>query len=109
MNTQQPQFTGQRFHSRPLRYTQAPAADYVQPLTARQCYPIERTPARSRFWRHTLYSVAVGLMVVAALIGCGDDVDTAQADAQALQDARAHAAELQREARAMAALMGVKQ
>ena len=108
-NTQQPQFTGLRFHRRPLRYTQAPAQDYVQPLTARQCYPIEHTPARSRFWRHTLYSVAVGLLVVAALVGCGDDLESAQADAQALQDAQAHAIELQREARALAALTGSKQ
>lgn len=65
----QPQFTGPRFHRRELRYTQAPAAEYVQPLTARQCYPIEHTPRPSRFIRHTLYSVAVGLLVVAALVG----------------------------------------
>ena len=88
-NTQQPQFTGPRFHRRPLRYTQAPAQDYVQPLSARQCYPIEHTPPRSRFWRHTLYSVAVGLLVVAALVGCGDDIHSAQADADAVSDAKA--------------------
>ena len=109
----QPQFTGTRFHPRPLRYRQAPAADYVQPLTARQCYPIEHTPPRSRFWRHTLYSVAVGLMVVAALVGCGpDDVATAKADAQAVADAQAHAAQLKqewRELEALASLSGSKQ
>lgn len=112
MNTQQPQLTGPRFHRRPLTYTQAPAADYVQPLTARQCYPIEHTPARSRFWRHTLYSVAVGLLVVAALIGCGDDIHTAQADAQAVADAQAHAVQLKqewRELEALASLSGSKQ
>ncbi len=108
-NTQQPQFTGPRFHRRPLRYTQAPAQDYVQPLTARQCYPIGHTPPRSRFWRHTLYSVAVGALVVAALVGCGDDLESAQADAQALQDAQAHAVQLEKEARALAALTGSKQ
>ena len=111
-NTQQPQFTGPRFHRRPLRYTQAPAQDYVQPLTARQCYPIGHTPARSRFWRHTLYSVAVGLLVAAALVGCGDDIHSAQADAQAVADAQAHAAQLKqewRELEALAALTGSKQ
>ena len=108
----QPHFTGTRFHPRPLRYTQAPAADYVQPLTARQCYPIEHTPPRSRFWRHTLYSVAVGAMVVAALVGCGDDIHSAQADAQAVAEAQAHAAQLKqewRELEALAALTGSKQ
>lgn len=107
-----PEFTGPRFHPRPLRYTQAPAPDYVQPLTARQCYPIEHTPPRSRFWRHTLYSVAVGLLVVAALVGCGDDIHSAQADAQAVADAKAHAAQLKqewRELEALAALTGSKQ
>ena len=104
--------TGPRFHPRPLRYTQAPAPDYVQPLTARQCYPIEHTPPRSRFWRHTLYSVAVGLLVVAALVGCGDDIHTAQADAAAVADAQAHAVQLKqewRELEALAALTGSKQ
>ena len=104
--------TGTRFHPRPLRYTQAPAADYVQPLTARQCYPIEHTPPRSRFWRHTLYSVAVGAMVVAALVGCGDDIHTAQADADAVVEAQAHAAQLKqewRELEALASLSGSKQ
>ena len=108
----QPQFTGLRFHPRPLRYTQAPAPDYVQPLTARQCYPIEHTPPRSRFWRHTLYSVAVGLLVVAALVGCGDDIHSAQADADAVSDAKAHAAQLKqewRELEALASLSGSKQ
>ena len=108
----QPHFTGPRFHPRPLRYTQAPAQDCVQPLTARQCYPIEHTPARSRFWRHTLYSVAVGLLVVAALVGCGDDIHSAQADADAVSDAKAHAAQLKqewRELEALAALTGSKQ
>lgn len=104
--------TGTRFHPRPLRYTQAPAADYVQPLTARQCYPIEHTPPRSRFWRHTIYSVAVGLLVVAALVGCGDDIHTAQADADAVSDAQAHAVQLKqewRELEALASLSGSKQ
>ena len=104
--------TGPRFHPRPLRYTQAPAADYVQPLTARQCYPIEHTPPRSRFIRHTLYSVAVGLLVVAALVGCGDDIHSAQADAAAVADAKAHAVQLKqewRELEALAALTGSKQ
>ena len=108
----QPHFTGPRFHRRPLRYTQAPAQDYVQPLTARQCYPIEHTPPRSRFWRHTLYSVSVGLLVVAALVGCGDDIHTAQADAQAVADAKAHAVQLKqewRELEALASLSGSKQ
>ena len=108
----QPQFTGARFHPRPLRYTQAPAQDCVQPLTARQCYPIEHTPPRSRFWRHTLYSVAVGALVVAALVGCGDDIHTAQADADAVAEAQAHAAQLKqewRELEALAALTGSKQ
>ena len=112
MNTQQPQFTGTRFHRRPLRYTQAPAQDYVQPLTARQCYPIEHTQPRSRFWRHTIYSVAVGLLVVAALVGCGDDIHTAQADAAAVADAKAHAVQLKqewRELEALASLSGSKQ
>ena len=101
-----------RFHPRPLRYTQAPAQDCVQPLTARQCYPIEHTPPRSRFWRHTLYSVAVGALVVAALVGCGDDIHTAQADAEAVADAKAHAVQLKqewRELEALASLSGSKQ
>ena len=101
-----------RNHPRPLRYRQAPAADYVQPLTARQCYPIEHTPRPSRFIRHTIYSVAVGLLVVAALVGCGDDIHTAQADADAVVDAQAHAAQLKqewRELEALAALTGSKQ
>ena len=110
MNTQQHQFTGPRFHRRELRYTQAPAAEYVQPLTARQCYPIDHTQARSRFWRHTLYSVAVGLMVVAALVGYGpDDVTTAQLMAEDVAEAQSQAAEMQREAVALAALVGSKQ
>lgn len=109
MNTQQPQFTGPRFHRRPLRYTQAPAQDYVQPLTARQCYPIGHTPARSRFWRHTLYSVAVGLLVVAALVGCGDDLDAAQLAAEDVAEAQANAVEMHKEAQALAMLVGSKQ
>ena len=107
-----PEFTGPRFHPRPLRYTQAPAQDYVQPLTARQCYPIEHTQPRSRFWRHTLYSVAVGALVVAALVGCGDDIHSAQADADAVAEAQAHAAQLKqewRELEALASLSGSKQ
>lgn len=115
MNTQQqplPEFTGPRFHRRELRYRQAQAADYVQPLTARQCYPIEHTPPRSRFWRHTLFSLAVGAVVVAALVGCGDDIHTAQVDAQAVEDAKAHAVQLKqewRELEALASLSGSKQ
>lgn len=105
----QPQFTGPRFHRRELRYTQAPAAEYVQPLTARQCYPIEHTPRPSRFIRHTLYSVAVGLLVVAALVGCGDDLDAAQLAAEDVAEAQANAVELHREAVALAALVGSKQ
>lgn len=101
-----------RNHPRPLRYTQAPAADCVQQLTARQCYPIEHAPRPSRFIRHTLYSVAVGLLVVAALVGCGDDIHTAQADADAVADAKAHAVQLKqewRELEALASLSGSKQ
>lgn len=105
----QPQFTGPRFHRRELRYTQAPAAEYVQPLTARQCYPIEHTPRPSRFIRHTLYSVAVGLLVVAALVGCGDDLDAAQLAAEDVAEAQAQAVELHREAVALAMLVGSKQ
>lgn len=105
----QPQFTGPRFHRRELRYTQAPAAEYVQPLTARQCYPIEHTPRPSRFIRHTLYSVAVGLLVVAALVGCGDDLDAAQLAAEDVAEAQANAVELHREAVALAMLVGSKQ
>lgn len=104
-----PEFTGPRFHPRPLRYTQAPAQDCVQPLTARQCYPIEHTPPRSRFWRHTLYSVAVGLLVVAALVGCGDDLDAAQLAAEDVAEAQANAVEMHREAVALAVLVGSKQ
>jgi hypothetical protein len=113
MNPQHlPEFTGPRFHRRPLTYTQAPAQEYVQPLTARQCYPIERTPRPSRFIRHTLFSLAVGALVVAALVGCGDDIHTAQADAQAVADAKAHAVQLKqewRELEALASLSGSKQ
>lgn len=95
-----------RNHPRPLRYRQAPAS---MPFNQHWATPIDHTLPRSRSWRHTLYSVAVGLLVVAALVGCGDDLESAQADAQALQDAQAHAIELQREARALAALTGRKQ
>ena len=105
----QPQFTGTRFHRRELRYTQAPAAEYVQPLTARQCYPIEHTPRPNRLIRHTLYSVAVGLLVVAALVGCGDDLDAAQLAAEDVAEAQANAVELHREAVALAMLVGSKQ
>ena len=102
-------FTGPRFHPRPLRYTQAPAQDCVQPLTARQCYPIEHTPPRSRFWRHTLFSLAVGALVVAALVGCGDDLDAAQLAAEDVAEAQAQAVEMHREAIALAQLVGSKQ
>lgn len=105
----QPQFTGPRYHRRPLTYTQAPAAEYVQPLTTRQCYPIEHTPRPSRFIRHTIYSVAVGLLVVAALVGCGDDLDAAQLAAEDVAEAQAAAVELHREAVALAMLVGSKQ
>ena len=109
MNTQQQQFTGARFHPRPLRYRQAPAS---MPVDQHWATPIDHIPARSRFWRHTLYSVAVGALVVAALVGCGDDIHTAQADADAVSDAKAHAAQLKqewRELEALAALTGSKQ
>lgn len=107
----QPQFTGTRFHRRELRYTQAPAQEYVQPLTARQCYPIEHTPHHnSRLIRHTIFSVVVGLLVTVVLLGCGpDDVATERVIAEDVAQAQAQAVQAHKEAVALAALMGSKQ
>ena len=98
-----------RNHPRPLRYRQAPAS---MPVDQHWATPIDHTRPAPRFESlgRVLASLAVGAIVVVALIACGgDDLDTKTADAQALQDAQAHAIELQREARALAALTGSKQ
>ena len=81
-----PEFTGPRFHPRPAR--------------------------RIEMLGRVLASLAVGAIVVLALIACGDDIHTAQADADAVSDAKAHAAQLKqewRELEALAALTGSKQ
>ena len=106
-----PEFTGPRFHLRPLRYTQAPAA---LPVNQHWATPIDHTrPARRiEMLGRVLASLAVGAIVVLALIACGDDIHTAQADAAAVADAQAHAAQLKqewRELEALAALTGSKQ
>lgn len=98
-----------RNHPRPLRYRQAPAAI---PVDQHWAMPIDHTrPARRlETFGRVLFSLAVGAIVVLALIACGgDDLAAKEADAQALQDAQAHAVQLEKEARAMAALMGMKQ
>lgn len=98
-----------RNHPRPLRYRQAPVAMQVAQHWA---MPIDHTrPARRlETFGRVLFSLAVGAIVVLALIACGgDDLATKEADAQALQDAQSHAVQLEKEARAMAALMGSKQ
>lgn len=97
-----------RNHPRPLRYRQAPA---TVPFDQHWAMPIDHTrPARLETFGRVLFSLAVGAIVVLALIACGgDDLATKEADAQALQDAQAHAVQLEKEARAMAALMGMKQ
>ena len=98
-----------RNHPRPLRYRQAPA---TVPFDQHWAMPIDHTrPARRlETFGRVLFSLAVGAIVALALIACGgDDLAAKEADAQALQDAQAHAIELQREARALAALTGSKQ
>ncbi len=106
MNTQQPQFTGPRFHPRPLRYTQAPAT----PAEQQYAQAISRTVRHSRVVRRTVLGVAAGLFALAALVGYGpDDVTTAQRAAEDVAEAQANAVELHREAVALAMLVGSKQ
>jgi hypothetical protein len=111
MNPQHlPEFTGPRFHRRELRYTQAPAL----PVDQHWATPIDHTrPARRiEMLGRVVASLAVGAIVVLALIACGDDIHTAQADAQAVADAKAHAVQLKqewRELEALASLSGSKQ
>lgn len=105
MNTQ-PQFTGSRFHPRPLRYTQAPA----MPADQHYAQAISRTVRHSRVVRRTVLGVAAGLFALAALVGYGpDDVTTAQLAAEDVAEAPQQAAEMQREAVALAMLVGSKQ
>lgn len=100
-----------RNHPRPLRYRQAPVAMQVAQHWA---MPIDHTrPARRiEMLGRVVASLAVGAIVVLALIACGDDIHTAQADAQAVADAQAHAVQLKqewRELEALASLSGSKQ
>lgn len=102
----QPQFTGTRFHPRPLRYTQAPAT----PAEQQYAQAISRTVRHSRVVRRTVLGVAAGLFALAALVGYGpDDVTTAQLAAEDVAEAQANAVELHREAVALAMLVGSKQ
>ena len=96
-----------RNHPRPLRYTQAPAIAIPQQHWAQ---PIEPPANRhSRIVRHTVFSLAVGLLVITALVGCGpDDVTTAQLAAEDVAEAQADAMRMHREAQALAALTGIK-
>lgn len=100
------EFTGTRFHPRPLRYTQAPA----MPAEQQYAQAISRTVRQRRVVRRTAVSLVVGAFVFAALLGCGpDDVTTEQLMAEDVAEAQANAVELHREAVALAALVGSKQ
>ncbi|MFW9595542.1 MAG: hypothetical protein ACMV1D_08595 [Macromonas sp.] len=102
----QPQFTGTRFHPRPLRYTQAPAT----PAEQQYAQAISRTVRHSRVVRGTVLAAAIGMFVMAALVGYGpDDVTTAQLAAEDVAEAQANAVEMHREAIALAQLVGSKQ
>lgn len=96
-----------RNHPRPLRYTQAPAIAIPQQHWAQPIEPPANRP--SRFWHHTLASIAIGAIVVSMLIGCGpDDITTEQLTAEDIKDAQADALRMHREAQALAALTGIK-
>lgn len=102
----QPQFTGTRFHPRPLRYRQAPAT------TAGLHYAedISRTVRHTRVVRGVVLAAAITMFALAALVGYGpDDVTTAQLAAQDVAEAQAQAVEVHKEAQALAMLVGSKQ
>ena len=109
MNTQHqpmPEFTGTRFHPRPLRYTQAPAT------TAGLHYAedISRTVRHTRVVRAVLLGASIIMFALAALAGYGpDDVTTAQLAAQDVAEAQAQAVEMHKEVQALAMLAGSKQ
>ena len=109
MNTQHqplPQFTGPRFHPRPLRYRQAPA----MPAEQHYAEAISRTVRHTRVVRRTVLAAAISMFALAALVGYGpDDVTTAQLAAEDVKEAQANAVELHREAIALAQLVGSKQ
>lgn len=101
----QPQFTGTRFHPRPLRYTQAPAT----PAEQQYAQAISRTVRHTSVVRGTVLAAAIGMFVMAGMACTGpDDVKTAQLAAEDVAEAQAQAAEMHREAVALAALVGSK-
>lgn len=101
----QPQFTGTRFHPRPLRYTQAPA----MPAEQQYAQAISRTVRHTRVVRGVVLAAAIGMFALAALVGYGpDDVTTAQLAAEDVAEAQANAVEMHREAVALAMLVGSK-
>lgn len=102
----QPQFTGTRFHPRPLRYTQAPA----MPAEQQYAQAISRTVRHSRVVRGTVLAAAISMFALAALVGYGpDDVTTERLAAEDVAEAQAQAVEMHREAVALAMLVGSKQ
>ena len=102
----QPNFTGTRFHPRPLRYRQAPATT----VGLHYADDISRTVRHSRVVRRTVLAAAIGMFALAALVGYDpDDVTTAQLAAEDVAEAQANAVELHREAVALAMLVGSKQ
>lgn len=102
----QPQFTGTRFHPRPLRYTKAPA----MPAEQQYAQAISRTVRHTRVVRGVVLAAAIGMFVMAALVGYGpDDVTTAQLAAEDVAEAQANAVEVHKEAQALAMLVGSKQ
>ena len=58
--------------------------------------------------RHLVYALLVGALVLLALLGCSDDLHSAQAAADDLQDAQQQAVQMHKEALALAELAGAK-
>ena len=102
----QPNFTGTRFHPRPLRYTQAPA----MPAEQHYAEAISRTVRHTRVVRGVVLAAAIAMFALAGMACVGpDDVTTAQLAAQDVAEAQAQAVEVHKEAQALAMLVGSKQ
>ena len=93
-----------RNHPRPLRYTQAPATT----VGLHYAEDISRTVRHTRVVRGVVLAAAIVMFALAALVGCGDDLDAAQLAAEDVAEAQADAMRMHREAQALAALTGIK-
>lgn len=102
----QPNFTGTRFHPRPLRYTQAPA----KPAEQHYAEAISRTVRHTRVVRGVVLAAAIVMFALAGMACSGpDDVTTERLAAEDVAEAQAQAVEMHREAIALAQLVGSKQ